>query len=52
MEKHVAKLIEKKLYEYVKINYGESEANDPSWNIEDIASELAKGTLKNSTALS
>lgn len=46
MEKHVAKLIEKKLYEYVKINYGENEANDPSWDIEDIASELAKGTLK------
>lgn len=46
MEEHVAKLIEKKLYEYVKTNYGENEADDPSWNIEDIASELAKGTLK------
>lgn len=38
--------IEKKLYDYiykwVADNFGENEAEDPSWSIEDLAHELAK----------
>lgn len=38
--------IEKKIYDYiykwVADNFGENEAEDPSWSIEDLAHELAK----------
>ncbi len=34
--------IEKRIYEWVKENFGESEADDPSWNIEALADELSK----------
>lgn len=30
------------IYEWVKQNYGESEADDPSWNIEALAEEITK----------
>ena len=30
------------IYEWVKKNFGENEADDPSWNIEALAEELAK----------
>ena len=34
--------IAKIIYEWVKQNFGESEADDPSWSIEALAEELAK----------
>lgn len=34
--------IEKIIYEWVKQNFGESEAEDPSWSIEALAEELDK----------
>lgn len=34
--------IEKIIYEWVKKNFGESEANDPSWSIVELAKELEK----------
>ena len=30
------------IYEWVKTNFGENEADDPSWDIEALAEELAK----------
>lgn len=33
--------INKLIYEWVKDNFGESEAKDPSWSIVDLASHLA-----------
>lgn len=36
------KKLETIIYEWVKQNFGESEADDPSWNIEALAEELAK----------
>lgn len=33
---------EKIIYEWVKTNFGESEADDPSWNIKALADELDK----------
>lgn len=33
--------IDKLIYEWVKDNFGESEAKDPSWSIVDLASHLA-----------
>lgn len=32
--------LKKFLYEWVKNNFGESEADDPSWNIDDLAHAL------------
>lgn len=46
MEEQVAKLLEKNIYEWVKKNFGQSEADDPSWCIEALAEELAHGALK------
>lgn len=46
MEERVTKLLEKNIYEWVKKNFGQSEADDPSWNIEALAKDLAHGTLK------
>lgn len=46
MEEQVAKLLEKNIYEWVKKNFGQSEADDPSWNIKALAKDLAHGTLK------
>lgn len=34
--------IEKIIYEWVKQNFGESEAEDPSWSIDALAEELTK----------
>lgn len=34
--------LEKLIYNWVKQNFGESEAEDPSWSIEALADELAK----------
>lgn len=36
------KEFEKIIYEWVKTNYGKSEADDPSWNIKALADELDK----------
>lgn len=36
------KKLETIIYEWVKQNFGESEADDPSWSIEALAEELAK----------
>ena len=36
------KQFEKIIYNWVKKNFGESEAEDPSWDIEALAEELAK----------
>lgn len=33
--------IDKIIYEWVKENYGESEANDPSWSIVELANHIA-----------
>lgn len=41
MEK-VEKRLSKIIYEWVKKNFGESEADDPSWSIEALAHELAE----------
>lgn len=38
IKKHYIKTI----YEWVKQNFGESEADDPSWSIEALADELSK----------
>lgn len=46
MEEQVAKALQKNIYEYVKKHFGQSEADDPSWCIEELAKELAHGTLK------
>lgn len=46
MEEQVAKALQKNIYEYVKEHFGQSEADDPSWCIEALAEELAKGNLK------
>lgn len=46
MEKYVAELLRKNIYEWVKKNFGQSEADDPSWSIEALAQDLAHGTLK------
>lgn len=46
MEEQVAKILEKNIYDWVAKNFGQSEADDPSWNIEAMAKDLAHGTLK------
>lgn len=46
MEEQVAKALQKNIYEYVKKHFGQSEADDPSWNIKAMAKYLAHGTLK------
>lgn len=38
--------IEKTIYDWVFDNFGESEANDPSWNIGSLANELNSLTLE------
>lgn len=42
----VEKEFKKFLTEWVKENYGESEANDPSWSIEVLAHDLANEYVK------
>ena len=34
------------IYEWVKDNFGQSEADDPSWNIEALADHLSKTNIK------
>ena len=34
------------IYEWVAENYGQSEADDPSWNIEALADHLSKTDIK------
>lgn len=46
MEEQVAELLRKNIYDWVAKNFGQSEADDPSWNIEAMAKDLAHGTLK------
>lgn len=38
----VKKLLTGTIYEWVKNNFGESEADDPSWDINALAEELTK----------
>lgn len=42
----VEKEFNKFLYEWVKNNFGESEADDPSWSIEALAHDLANEYVK------
>jgi hypothetical protein len=37
-----ASQVEKVIYEWVKRNFGESEANDPSWSTRSLAEEINK----------
>jgi hypothetical protein len=46
MEEQVEKLLHKAIYEWVKENFGQSEADEPSWNIEALAKALSHGILK------
>ena len=46
MEEYVAELFRKNIYEWVKKHFGQGEADDPSWGIEELAKDLAHGTLK------
>ena len=43
---NVEKEFKKFLYEWVKKNFGESEADDPSWSIEALAHDLASEYVK------
>lgn len=45
MEKNIEKTIYKTIYEWVAKNFGESEAEDPSWSIKALAHDLAKSQL-------
>ena len=45
MREEIERLINNNIYEWVKKNFGESEADDPSWSIEALAHDLAKGQL-------
>lgn len=36
----------KEIYDWVAKNFGESEADDPSWNIEALSAHLASELLK------
>lgn len=38
--------IDKIIYEWVKENFGESEAQDPSWSIVELANEIAKHKIE------
>lgn len=46
MEEQVKEILKKNIYEWVKKNFGESEADDPSWSIEAMARDLAHGMMK------
>lgn len=39
--------LDKIIYEWVKRNYGESEAQDPSWSIAELANEIANKYKEN-----
>lgn len=43
---NIEKEFNKFLYEWVKKNFGQSEADDPSWSIETLAHDLADGYWK------
>lgn len=43
----VRELIRKAIYEWVKQNFGESEADDPSWDIDALADEISHAKLMN-----
>lgn len=45
LQEEIKKKIGETIYEWVKQNFGESEADDPSWNIEALAEELSKSSL-------
>lgn len=46
MEEQVEKILYKNIYEWVAKNFGESEAEDPSWSIKAMAKDLAHGIMK------
>lgn len=46
MDKKIEELFYKVVYEWVANNFGESEAEDPSWSIEELAKELTKNFWK------
>ena len=45
MKEEIKQLFYKNIYEWVKQNFGESEAEDPSWSIEALAQDLANSSL-------
>ena len=45
MKEEIKQLFYKNIYEWVKQNFGESEAEDPSWSIEALAQDLADSPL-------
>lgn len=46
MEDKVRKILCENIYEWVRQNYGKSEAEDPSWSIKAMAKDLAHWTMK------
>lgn len=46
LNERVEELFKQHIYQWVKDNFGQSEADDPSWNIEALAKDLAHGILK------
>ena len=46
MEEQVEEILKKNIYEWVKKNFGQSEADDPSWDIDTLAKALSQGMLK------
>ncbi len=47
LNERVEELFKQHIYQWVKDNFGQSEADDPSWSIDALAKDLAHGTLKN-----
>ena len=45
MNEQIEKEIESAIYEWVKTNFGESEAEDPSWSIKAMARDLAQSMM-------
>lgn len=45
MKNEIKKNIKATIYDWVKENFGESEAEDPSWNIDALADRLTKAEL-------
>lgn len=40
---NTAKTVEHIIYDWVRDNFGDSEAQDPSWNIRELAEAVARG---------
>ena len=44
MKEQVEEILKKNIYEWVKKNFGQSEADDPSWDIDALAHGLTYGS--------